>query len=214
MAKLTTYIAPGLFYSVVKRAFDAICALLFLLTIAPWFFLIIAIFIRLNSSGPIFFRQKRSSLKGKEFELVKFRTLANGDHSTDSRGNYREISINAREVTKVGRFLRKSGIDELPQFINILRGEMSVVGPRPHPVLMDAELRKTVPDYDKRLEAKPGLTGWAQVNGQRGPAKDPRIMEKRLEYDLWYIKHRSFFLDAKIIFLTVLIGLRKISGGK
>jgi len=214
MAKLTTYMAPGLFYSVMKRAFDAICALLFLLIIAPWFFLIIAIFIRLDSNGPVFFRQKRSGLRGKEFELVKFRTLTDGDHSTDEHGNYREISIDACEVTKVGRFLRKSGIDELPQFINILRGEMSVVGPRPHPILMDVELRKTVLDYDKRLEAKPGLTGWAQVNGQRGPAKDPRIMGKRLEYDLWYIKHKSFFLDAKIIILTILVDLRKISGSK
>lgn len=202
----------SVFYLIIKRLYDITSTIVFLILVAPWLFLFIALAIKLDSKGPVFFMQKRSGLRNKKFYLFKFRTLVSGDHSVDKKGKYREVTIDSNIVTKVGRFLRKTGFDEFPQFINIFKGEMSVVGPRPHPVAMDRELKKSVPRYMERLSAKPGLTGWAQVNGQRGPANDPKIMAKRLKYDLWYVKNKSIFLDTKIILTTVLIGCKKIIG--
>lgn len=199
-------------YRIIKRVSDIIICIIFLLGFAPWLFIIIAIIIKVNSGGPVFFKQVRSGLLNKKFVLYKFRTLTSGDHSTNSRGKYQEITADSPDITKVGRILRKTGLDELPQFINILKGEMSVIGPRPHPISMDNELTKVVPHYQDRLQVKPGLTGWAQVNGQRGPARNPDIMSRRLKYDLFYIKHQSIWFDLKIFVLSVFILLGKIIG--
>lgn len=184
-----------------KRLFDIFLSLLGAILILLLLILIVFA-IKLDSSGPVFFVQERGGLKRKRFYLYKFRSLKGEAEVTNQRDNNKELDINSPYITKAGRLFRKTGLDELPQFFNILRGDMSLVGPRPHPVAMDRELSKFIPHYYERLNVRPGLTGWAQVNGQRGPAMDPRVMKKRLAYDLWYIKHRSFLLDLHIIFLS------------
>lgn len=182
----------------VKRTFDIIFSSVFLVTLFPILFVIIAIAIKLNSPGPIFFKQTRTGLKGSDFKCYKFRTMkVNKDADT------RQATKNDDRTTKVGAFLRKSNLDELPQFINVLMGNMSVVGPRPHMLKHTIEYSAMIDKYMLRHLAKPGITGWAQVNGYRGETKELIQMEKRVEYDVWYIENWSFFLDIKIIYLTV-----------
>lgn len=190
-------------YRIIKRFFDILVSVIFLGLVAPWLFLIIALVIKIDSRGPVFYIQKRFGYKKKIFILYKFRTMVQGDHSVDKQGRYQEVAIDSNKITTVGRFLRKTGFDELPQFINILLGDMSLVGPRPHPAVMDRELGSKVNNYFKRLDVKPGLTGWAQVNSLRGPANNVKAMSKRLEYDLWYIDHQSIYLDIKILLRTI-----------
>jgi putative colanic acid biosynthesis UDP-glucose lipid carrier transferase len=194
----------------VKRSLDIIFSVAFLVLLAPWLFGVIALSIKLDSKGPVFFVQERGGLGRKRFRLYKFRTLRNGIEAIDTSGGYKELGTDSSCITRVGRFLRITGLDELPQFFNILRGDMSLIGPRPHPVAMDKILSGIIPRYYERLKVKPGLTGWAQVNGCRGPSMNPRVMEKRLTYDLWYIKHQSFWLDGKIIGLTIKETIRSI----
>ncbi len=190
-------------YKILKRFFDILASSTFLVLIAPWLFLIIALIIKVDSKGPVFYKQKRLGYKKKYFILYKFRTMVQGDHSIDNRGRYHEIAIDSNKITKAGRFLRRTGLDELPQFVNILLGNMSIIGPRPHPAVMDEEIGPKVNNYFKRLGVRPGLTGWAQVNSLRGPANNIKTMNKRLEYDLWYIEHQSVYLDFKILLRTI-----------
>ena len=183
--------------TVLKRLEDVVLSFLILCCIAiPM--LIVAILIKLDSSGPAIYRQKRYGLDGKSFTIYKFRTM----RSTPDDKVFKQATQNDPRVTRLGRFLRKYSIDELPQFINVLQGRMSVVGPRPHPLALDDEHLNLIKRYNLRFKVKPGITGWAQVNGYRGETKELHIMDKRIQYDLEYIKRWSVLFDLKIIFLT------------
>ena len=180
-----------------KRAFDLVFSTVVLIC-SPVIFIPIAIAVKLSSPGPVFFKQKRTGFKGKEFNCYKFRTMrvnADSDEVQATRNDPRK--------TRVGEFLRKTSLDELPQFINVFLGDMSVVGPRPHMVKHTLDYSKIIDKYMLRHLIKPGITGWAQVNGYRGETRELWQMERRVEYDVWYIEHWNFWLDIKIIFLTV-----------
>lgn len=182
-----------------KRAFDLVFSLAVILLIFPWLFLFIALAIKLTSRGPVFFKQPRSGRKNKLFDCYKFRTMFINNES-----NAKQATRGDKRITKVGAFLRKTSLDELPQFFNVLRGDMSVVGPRPHMLKHTEEYSQMIEKYLIRHFVTPGITGHAQVNGFRGETgTDPRLMRKRLEYDTWYIENWSFWLDVKIIYLTV-----------
>ena len=182
----------------IKRAFDIIVSLTVLI-VSPIVFIPVAIAIKLSSAGPVFFKQKRTGYRGKEFDCYKFRTM-NTSHETESQQATREDP----RVTRVGRFLRHYSIDELPQFYNVLKGDMSIVGPRPHMVEHTSAYREIVEKYMVRHIVKPGITGWAQVRGYRGQTDELWMMEKRVECDVWYAENWNFMLDMKIILLTVI----------
>lgn len=181
----------------IKRAFDIVFSILALLTLAPAM-LIAAILIKLDSHGPVFFSQLRNGFNNKEFWIFKLRTMTVMEHGADVR----QAARNDKRVTRVGRWLRRSSIDELPQFLNVLRGEMSLVGPRPHATIHNNEYEKLIWRYAFRHHVKPGITGWAQINGLRGETATIDVMEKRVELDLWYINHWSLWLDIRILFRT------------
>ena len=186
-----------------KRSIDVFCALVGLILSLP-LLSIIAVMIKLDSPGPVLFRQKRCGFNGRPFDIYKFRTMSvleNGpaiDQATplDSR------------VTRLGRQLRRASIDELPQLLNVLNGSMSLVGPRPHALAHDTHFDKIVSNYAFRHHVKPGLTGWAQVNGYRGPTPNVADIRHRVEYDLWYIDNWSLRLDLLILIRTIFEVLR------
>lgn len=191
-------------WRLVKRIFDVIFSACVLLFIASWLFPIIALLIKFDSRGKIFFVQARIGVKNKKFRCYKFRTLK---ELNGKSGKFSPVTENDPRVTKFGRFLRSSNLDELPQFINVLNGDMSIVGPRPYPAPYTDIYRQFVDEINIRGWVKPGLTGWAQVHGLRGDVVDEtenrRRISKRIEYDLWYIENWSFGLDIRIIFLTI-----------
>ncbi len=180
-----------------KRWFDILFSITVLLLILP-FFPIIALLIRLESKGPVFFIQKRTGYWNKPFGCIKFRTMAVNEQSDQQQA----VKNDAR-VTKIGAFLRKTNIDEFPQFINVLLGDMSVIGPRPHMIKHTEVYSSLIDKYMIRHEVKPGISGWAQVNGWRGPTEELYQMGKRVEFDVDYIENWSFWFDCKCIFLTV-----------
>lgn len=184
---------------IIKRAFDIVFASLVIIFILSWLVPIIFILIKLESKGPVLFIQDRVGFRGRIFGCFKFRSMT----VTENSGVVEQAKQNDSRVTKVGAFLRKSSLDEMPQFFNVLVGDMSVVGPRPHAVSHDIQFKNTTEDYILRHYTKPGITGWAQVNGWRGPTDTDGKILGRTEYDLWYLQNWSFFLDIKIIFLTV-----------
>ena len=164
---------------------------------------IIAITIRLDSPGPILFRQRRHGLNNAEFEILKFRTMV--ATPSDPGDGRRQTQRNDTRITRVGNFLRRSSLDELPQIFNVLRGEMSLVGPRPHPTEMRTENRlgsEIVADYPHRHRVKPGMTGWAQINGYRGATQTAEQIRRRVTYDIFYIENWSLLFDIKILALT------------
>lgn len=181
----------------IKRLFDIVSSLLFLI-LSPVIFIPIAIGVKLSSPGPVFFRQVRTGYRGKSFTCLKFRSMRVNDKS-----DTQQATINDPRETKFGNFLRKTSLDELPQFINVLKGDMSIVGPRPHMVQQTHEYSELIDKYMLRHTIRPGITGWAQVNGFRGPTDELWKMEKRVEYDVWYSENWNFMLDIKIILLTV-----------
>ena len=187
---------------VFKRVFDVLFSLLVFIFIVPWLFPIIAIAIKLNSKGPVFFVQLRSGLENKVIKCIKFRTMYSDSSSVENRKV--QASENDPRITKVGAFLRKTNLDEFPQFINVLRGEMSVVGPRPHMLAHTRDYSRIIDKFMVRHLVKPGITGLAQVNGYRGETKTTEQMEKRVEYDVLYLENWSLLLDLKIIVKTVL----------
>lgn len=186
---------------VAKSIFDRIFALTAIIALIP-IFLPISLAVKLSSPGPVFFRQKRRGKDGAIFEIFKFRTMRL--HAGEEA--LKQATKNDSRITSIGRILRKTSLDELPQFFNVLRGDMSVVGPRPHAIEHDNYYEKLIETYMFRYKIKPGITGWAQVNGWRGETDSVEKMRKRVEYDLWYIKNISFFWDIKIILLTFLKG--------
>lgn len=180
-----------------KRTFDFLFSLFVTVFLLSWLIPIVAIVIKLESKGPVFFVQKRSGLKNKAFGCIKFRSMA-----VNEIADLQIAKKNDSRVTKFGAFMRKTSIDELPQFLNVLVGNMSIVGPRPHMLSQTEQYSKITKKYMTRHIVKPGITGWAQVMGARGEIFSDRDMQKRIEKDIWYIQHWSFFLDVKIIFLT------------
>jgi len=183
--------------AILKRGFDIIFSSAVILLLFPIIFPAIALAIRLDSEGPIFFKQLRPGKKNKLFDCYKFRTMYT-NNSTEV-----QATKNDSRVTRVGRILRKTSLDELPQFFNVLLGNMSVVGPRPNLISQLEKYSKTIQLYKIRHFITPGITGYAQVNGFRGETKDPELMEKRVYYDVLYLENWSLALDIKIIFLTV-----------
>ncbi|RVU17438.1 exopolysaccharide biosynthesis polyprenyl glycosylphosphotransferase [Methylobacterium oryzihabitans] len=181
-----------------KVALDFAAALFGLVMIAP-FLIIVAVAIVLDSKGPVFFRQTRTGIDGKPFKIFKFRTM----RVQEDGHVVTQAKVGDSRVTRVGRFLRKTSIDELPQLINVLRGEMSLVGPRPHALAHDQLYGREIPAYKERFAVRPGLTGWAQVQGSRGETPTTADMERRITLDLWYIENRSLLLDIQIILRTV-----------
>ena len=190
----------------IKRIFDIVVSLGFMLTVSWWLFPLIALGIKLDSTGPVFFKQERWGKDNKKFFAHKFRTMVYPNSDTDKKGNYLQTVRNDPRITSFGRILRKASLDELPQFWNVLKGEMTIVGPRPHPTPLNIESRDKIELYTFRHLVKPGITGWAQVNGFRGDTKSTGSdsMKARIEHDLWYIENWSFWLDIEIIFLTVM----------
>ena len=180
-----------------KRLFDIAFSLLVILFLFPFILPLLAIAIRYDSPGPIFFKQLRPGKKNKLFDCYKLRTMSVNNNSE------KQASKNDARITKVGRFLRKTSLDELPQFFNVLLGNMSVVGPRPNMISQLEEYSKTISNYKIRHFVTPGITGYAQINGFRGETKEAGLMEKRVQYDVQYIENWSLTLDLKIIFLTV-----------
>ncbi len=191
------------FFETEKRMFDAVCALIGSIIALP-FLPLVAILIRIDSAGPIFYTQLRMGKNNVPFRLVKFRTMV----ENAEQGGVQWTQAKDARITKIGRFLRKTRIDELPQFWNVLRGNMSFVGPRPERPEFVAKLEQEIPHYQMRHLVKPGLTGWAQIHQPLGGASVPDSIEK-LQYDLYYIKNRSFIIDLDILAKTVLVILRR-----
>ena len=182
-----------------KRIFDLIFSLFFLIFLFPIFYIIFGLIIKLSSSGPIIFKQARTGIYGKEFNCYKFRSMRMNEYA-----NEKQAEKDDPRTTKIGQFLRHSNLDEIPQFYNVLKGDMSVVGPRPH-MLKHTELYSSFIDkYMVRHLIKPGITGWAQVNGYRGETKTTEQMEGRVQCDVWYLENWTFLLDLKIIVITIL----------
>jgi putative colanic acid biosysnthesis UDP-glucose lipid carrier transferase len=186
-----------------KRAEDLFLASLMLLMVAP-VMLAVAIGVKLSSPGPIIFKQRRYGLGGHEILVYKFRTMK----VCEDGPQIPQATAKDQRVTAFGSFLRRTSLDELPQFINVLQGTMSIVGPRPHAVAHNEYYRRLIPGYMLRHKVRPGLTGWAQVNGWRGETDTLDKMEKRVEFDLEYLRHWSLWFDLKIILLTVSRGFR------
>lgn len=187
------------FYAALKNGFDKVFSATTLLLLSP-FLALIAILIQLESPGPIFYCPIRIGKNGKPFKLYKFRSMLVNDSSTDGVLSTQQGDS---RITKLGYILRKYSLDEFPQFFNVLKGEMSVVGPRPHRRYLHQLLQHSVNKYMLRQYVKPGITGWAQVNGWRGPTQTTEQKKQRTLHDLWYIENWSFILDIKIIFLTI-----------
>lgn len=181
----------------IKRLFDVVAAIVGLVVVGP-FLVLVGMAITLETPGPMLFQQTRLGFNGVPFKIYKFRSMTVMEDGPNvvpaKRGDVR--------VTRVGRFIRRFSIDELPQLLNVLRGEMSLVGPRPHALAHDQAYDRTVADYANRQHVKPGLTGWAQINGHRGEIHNSAEMSQRVQFDLWYIRNWGFALDLKIILLT------------
>ncbi|MEM5292957.1 undecaprenyl-phosphate glucose phosphotransferase [Burkholderia sp. JPY481] len=182
-----------------KRVFDGLFALAALLALSP-LMLVIALMVKLSSPGPVFFRQRRKGIDGREFEIFKFRSMK---VHKEAAGQITQATRRDPRITAVGAFLRRTSLDELPQFINVLRGEMSVVGPRPHALEHDDIYKDLVKGYMHRYRIKPGITGWAQINGYRGETDRIEKMMGRVKLDLYYMQHWTFWLDIKIVVLTL-----------
>ena len=185
-----------------KEIFDRLFALIVLLLLLP-LMLSLALLIKLSSPGPVLFRQPRLGLNGRRFDVYKFRSMKL--HSEDAN-QVTQATRNDPRITTIGQFIRRTSLDELPQFINVLKGEMSVVGPRPHALQHNDLYKDKLTLYMLRHRVKPGITGWAQIHGCRGETDSDEKMERRVAFDLHYIRHWSFWMDLKIISWTAFKG--------
>ncbi len=186
-----------------KRAFDIIVSSLIIVFILSWLIPILALIIKLESKGPVFFKQLRSGRDNKPFWCYKFRSM-----KVNKNSDVLQATKSDKRITKVGAFLRKTSLDEFPQFFNVLKGDMSLVGPRPHMLNHTEQYSALINQFMVRQFLKPGVTGWAQVNGYRGETKNIELMEKRVEYDIWYMERWSTMLDIRIIFMTIINVIR------
>jgi Undecaprenyl-phosphate glucose phosphotransferase len=183
---------------VAKRAFDLAAATIALVFLSP-LLLTVALAIKLDSRGPVMFRQTRHGYNNEAIRIFKFRSMT----TCEDDDNFRQAVKDDPRVTRVGRLLRSTNIDELPQLFNVLIGEMSMIGPRPHPIALNETFATLISKYARRHTVKPGITGWAQINGLRGETDTIEKMQKRVLYDLYYIDNWSFMLDVKIILMTL-----------
>ncbi len=181
-----------------KRILDVIVSFLVVVFILSWLVPIIGLLILIESRGPIFFIQKRTGKNNQTFNCLKFRSMR-----TNKDADNKQATKNDNRITKIGSILRKTSLDEFPQFINVLRGEMSLVGPRPHMEKHTSDYSKIVDQYMIRHFLKPGITGWAQINGFRGEITEPKQIKMRVQNDLWYLENWNIWLDIRILFLTV-----------
>lgn len=187
----------------VKRVEDVVLgSLILLIILLPMLF--IALAIKLTSPGPVIFKQRRYGMDGREISVLKFRSMRVMEDDTAVQ----QAQKNDSRLTSLGKFLRQTSLDELPQFLNVVIGTMSIVGPRPHAVSHNEDYRKDIRGYMLRHKIKPGITGWAQVNGWRGETNTLYKMQKRIDHDLWYLDNWSLWLDIKIIFMTIIVGFR------
>ncbi len=182
-----------------KRIFDIVFALFIIIFVLSWLIPLLFVIIKLESKGPLFFKQERDGLNGHIFYCYKFRSM-----QINTQADTVQVQKEDQRITKIGRFIRKTSIDELPQFLNVLIGDMSVVGPRPHMIVHTKKYSKEIDKYMVRHFVKPGVTGLAQARGYRGEIKNKKDMENRIRLDIYYIENWSFFLDLKIIFQTIL----------
>lgn len=181
-----------------KRSFDIVIASLVTISILVWLFPLLVLFIKWSSPGPALYVQRRTGRNGRVFPCLKFRTM-----TYDTAAQFRQATVNDMRITPIGRFLRKTNLDEMPQFLNVLAGHMSVVGPRPHPIQLDAEHWDTLPGYRERYSVRPGITGLAQARGARGETEELYKMRVRVRYDHLYIQNQSTRLDTKICWWTI-----------
>lgn len=186
-----------------KRIFDLFVSLLVTILVLSWMIPLISLVVMLTSPGPPIFVQIRSGQDGRQFRCFKFRTMR-----TVRSDEFRQTARNDVRVTRIGGFLRRTNLDEMPQFLNVLLGDMSLVGPRPHPIQLDAQYWWKMPGYSRRNRVKPGITGLAQVSGCRGAIDHERMMQHRIRYDQFYIKKTSFFFDLYICLCTLKAMLR------
>lgn len=186
----------------VKHIFDKLIALTALICLSP-LLVLVALLIKLDSRGPIIFKQNRNGLNNQTFKVWKFRTM----RVMENGSQVQQAKKDDARITRIGNFLRKSSIDELPQLVNVLLGDMAIVGPRPHPVALNDRFRPLIENYDQRCAMRPGLTGLAQINGHRGPTETVEQMRNRIECDIQYIQNWSLWSDAKIILATPYYGL-------
>jgi putative colanic acid biosynthesis UDP-glucose lipid carrier transferase len=187
----------------IKRIFDIVFSSIFLVTLFPFIYAVLGAIIKLSSRGPVFFVQERTGKLGETFRCYKFRSML-----VNNEAHTKQATSDDIRITRIGRFMRKSNLDELPQFINVFKGEMSVVGPRPHMLLHTEEYSKLINNYMSRHLIKPGITGWAQVNGCRGELRTVEDMANRVEKDIWYSEHWNFLLDIYIILRTIVCMIR------
>lgn len=187
-----------------KRVFDVGFSILFFIILGWWFLPLVALAIKISSKGPVLFKQERWGLNNKKITCYKFRTMYYGSPEVDHNGDFLQTTQNDTRVTPLGRFLREWNIDEFPQFWNVLLGNMSVVGPRPHVTPLNLASIQHVDRYMLRHLVKPGITGWAQVNGCRGETRAPGSMQRRVNFDLYYIHRWTFWLDCQIVLQTTI----------
>lgn len=180
-----------------KRIFDIVVSFFVVTFILSWLIPLVGLLIWLESKGPVFFVQTRTGKNGNNFSCLKFRSM-----KVNNRAHEMQATANDDRLTRIGRFLRRTSLDEFPQFVNVLRGDMSIVGPRPHMLKHTKDYSRVIGQYMVRQFLKPGITGWAQVNGYRGETRTVEQMQKRVEYDLWYLENWSLFLDVKIMVMT------------
>jgi len=182
-----------------KRMFDIVFSSLVILLLLSWFLPILAIVLKMNSKGPVFFVQKRTGINNKTFKCLKFRSM-----KVNSESDIKQAVEGDHRITALGNFLRKSNIDELPQFFNVLFGQMSVVGPRPHMLKHTDQYSELIDGYLVRHYIKPGITGFAQISGYRGETDELWKMERRVQYDMNYLENWNFWWDLKIILMTII----------
>ncbi|XZF16659.1 sugar transferase [Chitinophagaceae bacterium MMS25-I14] len=195
--RYAVYQQPAAYFRI-KRLIDISVAMIFITLIMSWLFPIVALLIKLTSRGPVFFIQKRTGYKGVEFDCFKFRTMyLNPDADTV------QAKSNDKRITFIGKMLRLTHLDETPQLFNVLLGDMSIVGPRPHMLFHTRYYGQTIPYYNLRHEAVPGMTGMAQIKGFLGEIIIERDLRKRIQWDIYYLKNRSIWLDVRIIFITI-----------
>jgi len=181
-----------------KRFFDLVVSFLVIVFILSWLIPLLGLLIWFESKGPIFFAQQRTGRDNKTFNCLKFRSM-----KVNNEANTKQAQRNDDRLTRIGKFMRRTSLDEFPQFINVFKGEMSIVGPRPHMLRHTEDYSKITGQYMVRQFLKPGVTGWAQVHGYRGEIKDNEQLRKRIEHDIWYMENWSIWLDMRIMFLTV-----------
>lgn len=198
---------PSPYYAAVKRVMDICISMVFIMLVMSWLYPLIALMIKLTSKGPVLFIQKRTGYKGIEFDCFKFRTMyVNKDADT------KQATANDKRITPVGKFLRAAHLDETAQFFNVLLGDMSIVGPRPHMLYHTRYYSQFIPYYNLRHEAIPGMTGMAQVKGFIGEINVERELRKRIQWDVYYLKHRSISMDIRILAATFMEVMAKVVG--